>query len=162
MLLMSEAILIFSRWSSPVYTHPRTSKISWHWVLHLSAMVCIYTGLVVISVVKYQGGKPHYSTWHGQVGLVACGLLAIQASGGLLQLYLDILPFKLRPVTIKRLHALSGVLTYTTLTVTTVLGLYSSWFHANASHDLLWRACIAAPPTVLIAVVIQVAKNYLT
>ena len=162
MLLMSEAILIFSRWSSPVYAHPRSSKTSWHWLLHTSAMVCIYTGLVIISVVKYQGGKPHYSTWHAQTGLVACGLLALEASGGLLQLYPDILPFKLRPITVKRLHAFSGLVTYTTLMAATVMGLYSSWFLANTTHDLLWKACVAAPPIVLIAVVIQVAKNHLT
>eukprot|EP00731_Ephydatia_muelleri_P021294 Em0013g1021a len=126
-------------------------------------MVCIYTGLVIISVVKVtRPGKTSLQHVARPDRPGGGGLLALEASGGLLQLYPDILPFKLRPITVKRLHAFSGLVTYTTLMAATVMGLYSSWFLANTTHDLLWKACVAAPPIVLVAVVIQVAKNHLT
>ena len=158
-LLMSEAVLLFSRWSSPVQGLPRTTKVQWHWVLQACALLCAYTGLAVITVNKMQAGKQHYATWHGMVGISVSGSMAVQTAGGIAVMWPGILPFNVRLVTLKRLHAVCGAINYTGAVLTLMLGLCSTWFLASASH-LVWMTCVCSLALLMIAIPLQVANNH--
>ena len=76
-----------------------------------------------------------------------------------MELYPEILPFKIRLVTLKRLHAFFGTVTYFGGLTTLTLGLFSSWFVANAD-PILWRVCFACPIFLGCFVLLQVFRNY--
>lgn len=160
MLLASEAIILFSVWSSPVQHSSRSDRIQWHWMLQACSLLCMYTGLAVITVNKAQGGKQHYTTWHGAMGISVSGSIALQAAGGIAIMWPNILPFELRPVTLKRLHAVLGVANYSGAMLTLALGLYSTWFVATAANSLVWMACLFSLVVLGLALPLQVIYNH--
>ena len=157
---MSEAIMNYSPWFSLIPTSPRDTKTRWHWLVNAAAMICAYTGLACISYNKYINDAPHYTTWHGFAGILVCGTLAIQASGGIIQMYPTLLPFTIKRVILKRLHAFSGSVTFTGAMVTLVLGLYTTWFCANVENAYLWGLCCACPVVIFSTVFFQFVKNH--
>lgn len=157
-LLTSEAILMYSPMSSLAISSDRADKTRWHWVLQACAVVSAYTGLAVITCNKYLNRYPHYTSWHGSIGIFQCGMIALQVSGGILEQFPDILPFKVRLVLLKRMHAFFGMLTFFGGLTTVTLGLYSSWFVANV-HNLLWKACFSCPTVLAVTVLVQVARS---
>ncbi len=155
---MPEAILLFSPWSSPI-TSPRSSKVRWHWLLQIGMAVSAVTGFIVITANKMLNGYPHYTSWHGMIGLYVLAALTFQMSGGLLHMYPGILPFKVRMVTMKRIHALFGTILFTVSMGVVSLGLYSSWFVANVD-DRLWLLCVVCVGVTQLYVLVQVLRNY--
>lgn len=151
---------MFSPWSSPIMqVGGRSLKVQWHWILHGCALVCSFTGIVIITANKMINGYKHYQSYHSVFGIFLSGFVFIQTSGGILVKYPDILPFKVRLVTLKKLHAVCGVLTYFGGLTTLSLGLFSSWFVANAD-PYLWKVCIACPSLLGMAALIQFARNH--
>ena len=73
----------------------------------------------------------------------------------------EILPFKLRLVTLKRLHAVSGMCSYLGALSALVLSLYSNWFVANVQNTYMWLACLGCLVLLGLAVVVQVVRNHL-
>ena len=151
---------MFSPWSSPlVRGGDRPTKVRWHWVLHGSAIASMFTGFVVITANKMINKSPHYASWHGLGGLFLCSLVLMQTCGGILELYPDILPFKVRLVVLKRLHAFFGMWTYFGGLSVLTLGLYSSWFVANVDLHV-WKVCFVCPVLLGITVLVQVVRNH--
>lgn len=160
MVLMMEAIVIFSPWFSIGLGSSHSGKVFWHWVIHVCALICAYIGLGVISYNKYINGYPHYTSWHGFIGIIVCCTLAVQACGGIIELYPTALPFKVRKVILKRLHALSGTITFTGAMTTVLLGLYSNWFLNHVSNILLWSVLATCPMLILVIIIIQFVRNH--
>lgn len=160
-VLMAEALLLYSPWFSPLRDSPRNDKTRWHWVIQTCAMCCAYTGLAAISYNKYLKGSVHYSSWHGLTGIVVCCLLAVQASGGILTMYPEILPFKIKRAFMKFAHASSGTcVTFSGAMVAVTLGLFSSWFSTNVHNPVIWGLCLACPIIVEFCVALQYIRNY--
>ncbi len=158
-VLMSEAILFYSPWSSPItQLSARSSKVRWHWILQACSLVSSFTGLVIITANKMINSYSHYSSYHGTIGIFLSGFVFVQTSGGIVEMYPEILPFKVRLVVLKRLHALFGVLTYFCALTTLTLGLFSSWFVANAD-PIMWKVCLACPTLLGCFVMVQVFRN---
>lgn len=152
---------MFSPWSSPVASSGgRPSRVRWHWVLQACAAGSAYTGLAVITVNKYLNGYPHYTSWHGTAGVLLCGVVALQIAGGIAVQDPDLLPFKLRPVLLKRLHAVSGTATYLGGLTTVFLALHSSWFVANVPGSTVWAASVAVLAVQAAYVLVQIARNH--
>ena len=161
MLLMAEAVLVFSPWFSPLLNSPRNDKTRWHWMIQTGAMCCAYTGLAIISYNKYRRGAVHYSSWHGLTGIVVCCLLAVQASGGILTMYPDILPFKMKRVLLKLMHASSATfITFSGAMAAITLALYSTWFSSNVTNQVVWSLCLASPIFMELIVLLQFIRNF--
>lgn len=159
-VLMTEAVYMFSPWSSPVVRGvDRATKVRWHWVLNGSALITMLTGFVIITANKMINHAPHYKSWHGLAGLILCSVVMMQICGGILELYPDILPFKVRLVVLKRLHAFFGMVTYFGGLSVLTLGLYSSWFVANVDQ-LVWKVCFVCPMLLGVTVLVQVVRNH--
>ena len=161
MLLMAEAVLVFSPWFSPLLNSPRNDKTRWHWVMQICAMCCAYTGLAIITYNKYLHNSVHYASWHGLTGIIVCCLLAVQASGGILTMYPDILPIKMKRVFIKFMHASSATfVTFSGAMAAIFLGLYSTWFSANVHNLVVWSLCLACPILVGLTILLQFVRNF--
>ena len=161
MILMAESILIFSPWFSPMMNSPRNDKTRWHWVMQACGMCCAYTGLAIISYNKYINKALHYTTWHGFAGIIVCCLLAVQASNGIVAMYPEVMPIKMKRAIIKRMHAFSGTsVTFTGAMLTIGLALYSSWFTANIKNHVVWCMSLACPIIIVCAVTAQFIRNY--
>lgn len=159
-VLMSEAILFFSPWSSPItQISSRSTKVRWHWILQGCGLVSSFTAFVVITANKMINGYPHYTSYHGIIGVFLSGLVFLQTTGGIIEMYPAVLPCGFRLVVLKRLHAFFGVLTYSCALTTLTLGLFSSWFVANA-NPLMWKVCFACPILLGCSVLVQVFRNY--
>lgn len=157
---MSEAILLFSPWSSPINRlGARSSKVRWHWSLQACAVVSSLTGIVIITSNKIINSYSHYTSYHSIFGIFLSSYVFIQTSGGIALMYPEILPFKVRLVALKRLHAFSGTVTYFGGLTTLTLGLFSSWFVAN-TDPVLWKVCFACPILLAGSVLLQVIRNY--
>lgn len=157
---MSEAILFFSPWSSPItQMGARSYKVRWHWILQACALVSSVTGLIIITTNKIINSYSHYTSYHGVLGIFLSGLVFMQTSGGIALMYPEILPFKIRLITMKRMHAFLGTLTYFGGLTTLTLGLFTSWFVANAD-PILWKVCFACPIILACSVLLQVFRDY--
>ncbi len=158
---MSEAILFFSPWSSPVIqVSAHSVRVQWHWILQGCAVVSSLTGVIVITANKMINSYPHYTSYHGTIGILLSGFVFLQTSGGIIKMWPEILPFKVRHVTLKRMHAIFGMLTYFGGLSTLTLGLFSTWFVANAD-PIMWKVCFSCPIILGCAVLVQVVKNHI-
>lgn len=130
---MTEAILCFS--SENIFTRyfNHKQRVTLHWTLQILGGCLIASAFAVIIASKNSKGKPHFATWHGTIGLVAIIGSALAIFGGLVAKYSFPLRKIIRPVTVKVLHSLLGVIVYILMIFTILLGVYSNWFKRNSS-----------------------------
>ena len=121
--------------------------------------VSAVTGFIIITANKMINGYPHYTSWHGTLGMYLLAALTFQLSGGILHMYPEILPFKVRLVTMKRMHALFGTVMFCGAIGVVILGTYSSWFVANVEEGV-WQFCIGCLVVTELYVLVQVLRNY--
>jgi cytochrome b-561 domain-containing protein 2 len=157
---MTESIVLFSPWFALNPSISHEGKKFWHWFLHVCALMCAYTGLAVIIINKHNNLSLHFTTWHGTFGIVVCCLIAVQSTGGIIQLEPSLLPFKIRRVILKRLHAVSGTLTFIGVLTTLVLSLYSNWFLSVVFNDATWWIICSCPVTIGLIVIVQFIRNH--
>ena len=74
-------------------------------------------------------------------------------------MYPEILPFKIRLVTLKRIHALFGTLIFIGGMAVLSLGLYTTWFVANTDANV-WTFCVGCLALIGLYVFAQVVKNH--
>jgi cytochrome b-561 domain-containing protein 2 len=161
MFLAAQGLLIFSPHSSLILSKPRKTKVTLHWVLMVLATVSALIGYGIIFYSKWERGKEHLTTWHGICGLAVVIYIVLQCCAGLNLLYPQVVLRVLRLVTVKRLHAASG-LTLFMLAVTALLtGMYSKWFVATVTGSS-WYTCAACPLLMLMIIASQIKNAYLS
>lgn len=130
---MTEAILCFS--SENVFTRNFNHKerVTLHWILQTLGGCLIAAAFAVIIASKNSKRKPHFATWHGLIGLVAIIGTALALFGGVVAKYSFPLRQIIRPVTVKVLHSLLGIVVYILMIFTVLLGVYSNWFQRHSS-----------------------------
>jgi len=136
-LLMSEAVLVFSRHSSlfspPKYAYGQ--RVNLHGYLMGGALCCVLAGLAIIYSIKNAGGKSHWTTWHGGLGKNTVIYACAQLGAGVFLKYAPSL--KVPKLSLIKLgHAASGTVLFTLATVTLVLGLRSTWYQSHAPFPL--------------------------
>ncbi|XP_064160362.1 transmembrane reductase CYB561D2 isoform X1 [Anguilla rostrata] len=156
---MTEALLLFSPHSSPIQKFSHKSKARYHWILQCLCVACAGLGLAAISYNKHLNGKPHFSTWHGLVGLLAACGVAAQSAGGLPLLYHRLVKgWSL--ARLKRYHAVSGLLAYLLGSSSLMLGMCSLWFTASV-HGASWYLVAACPVLSALFIMSQVTNAYM-
>lgn len=157
--LMVEAILLFSPESSLLFRSSRKTKVTVHWILQCSSLLCALFGFGVIFYNKYQRSKSHFTTWHGIFGLITVIYIVVQASCGVFLLYPNLVKnWKL--VQLKTYHATFGLLGFTLACLTLALGLFSNWFTTNVT-GVLWYLSLLCPGWMALVVMNQVTTAYL-
>ncbi|XP_062842886.1 transmembrane reductase CYB561D2 isoform X2 [Trichomycterus rosablanca] len=157
--LMSEAILLFSPHSSPVSKLKHQTKSRLHWVLQASCACCAVVGLGAIFYNKRLNGKPHFSTWHGSIGVVAVFGVAVQSVGALPLLY-----HKLAKgwslAKLKRYHAASGLVVYLMGSASLLLGACSAWY-TGIVGGYAWYLTALCPTIAALVIMSQVTDAYM-
>lgn len=130
---MTEAILCFANENILTYFLSHKERVTLHWVLQVIGSCFISAAFAVIIASKNSKGKPHFATWHGIFGLIAVIGAALAIVGGIVARYSFPLRQIIRPVIVKVLHSLLGVIVYVLMIFSVLLGVYSSWFKRNSS-----------------------------
>lgn len=120
----------------------------------------LFSGFAAIYYNKHISSKSHFVSWHGLAGLVTVGYLVMQCIAGLNVLYPHIAMRFVRLVTVKRMHAVSGLLMYTLAAGALLTGMFSTWF-VSAVTGTSWYACAACPLLILTIFATQVKNAYI-
>ncbi|KAL2091280.1 hypothetical protein ACEWY4_013543 [Coilia grayii] len=157
--LMTEAVLLFSPHSSPVRKLPHKTKGRLHWMLQCMCVTCAGLGLGAICYNKYLNDKPHFTSWHGLVGLITVIVVGVQSLAGLPLIYIK-LAKGWSLAKLKRYHAVTGLLTYLLGSGSLLLGLWSAWF-TGLVNGLAWYFAVFCPSLSALVIMSQVTSAYL-
>ncbi|XP_045166556.2 probable transmembrane reductase CYB561D1 isoform X2 [Mercenaria mercenaria] len=160
---MWEGLLVFNRESSIFVNVTRPTKVLIHQVLNIVAVTCAILGFIVIYYNKSLNDKPHFTSWHGLLGLITVICVTVQSFGGDVVKYewlRKILGVKLSSGTLKIYHATSGLVVFTLVVTTMMLALYSTWFTSQVGW-LLWLLCNGCVSFMAVIIMNQVVSEYL-
>lgn len=156
---MTEAILMFSQQSSMV-RGDRKLQVRSHWVLQSLMVICAAVGFTVIYVNKVNGGRDHFTTWHGLLGLCTVISCVGQALAGITLLFPFLIKRFVSLAQAKIYHATYGLLNYTLVTIVLNLALWSNWASSNIT-GVYWYASLGCVDVLALVVMTQVTNNYL-
>ncbi|XP_008283449.1 transmembrane reductase CYB561D2 [Stegastes partitus] len=155
---MTEAILLFSPHASPIRKLPHKTKGGVHWVLQGLCVSCAVLGLAVIFYNKHLMGKPHFTSWHGLLGLLTVCVAGTQSLAALPLVYHS-LAKGWSLARLKRYHAASGLVTYLLGSGSLLLGLSSTWFSASV-REYTWYLSALCPALSALIIMNQVSSAY--
>ncbi|XP_061908016.1 transmembrane reductase CYB561D2-like isoform X1 [Entelurus aequoreus] len=157
-LFMTEAILVFSPHGSPMRRFSHKVKVRVHWLLQCACLLCAVLGLAAILYNKHLQGKPHFTSWHGLIGLLTVCAVGVQSAAALPLVYHS-LAKGWSLAKLKRYHAASGLVAYLLGAVSLLLGMSSVWFTASVS-DGVWYLVALCPTLCGLIVMNQVTSAY--
>lgn len=161
-LLLLQAIVIFSPESSLTPTSPKPEKVQLHWILHLFGLVSAVCGFGAVYLNKEMNNRKHFVSWHSKFGFATMVGVLCAIIGGLMAKYSLNLRNWIRPINMKLYHATAGMLVFLCAMTTVALATYSNWFH-NRFGKTGWvgRICLWAPIILAVCVARQVTQSYL-
>nr|XP_040061018.1 cytochrome b561 domain-containing protein 2 [Gasterosteus aculeatus aculeatus] len=155
---MTEAILLFSPRGSPLKTLPHKTKSRAHWILQCLCVTCAILGLAAIVYNKHLSGKPHFTSWHGLLGVIAVCAVALQSLAAVPLIYHS-LAKGWSLAKLKRYHAATGLVAYLLGSGSLLLGLRSAWFTGSAGEHTWYLAAACCAFNALV-VMNQVSSAY--
>ncbi|XP_010898941.2 cytochrome b561 domain-containing protein 2 isoform X1 [Esox lucius] len=158
-LFMTEAVLVFSPHCSPIWKLSHKTKGRVHWILQCLCASSGTLGLVSIIYNKHVSGKPHFTSWHGQVGLGTACVVGMQCLAALPLLYHS-LAKGWSLARLKRYHAVSGLVTYLLGSASLLLGMCSAWFTGTVGGQA-WYLFALCPVFSTLVVMSQVSNTYM-
>ncbi|XP_072328162.1 transmembrane reductase CYB561D2 isoform X1 [Scyliorhinus torazame] len=157
--IMTQAILLFSPETSLILSYSRKIKVRVHWLLQGLTTMCAILGLTIISYNKYLNDKPHFTSWHGLVGLVTVFYICMQSIGGVSLLYPKLMGnWSLSKL--KLYHATSGLVGYLLGCTSLLLGMCSSWF-TETVNGISWYIAVCCPALLALVLMNQISSAYL-
>ena len=160
---MFEAMMVFNKESSLFLNASRESKVLAHHCLQVFAIVSSMLGFAAIYVNKERNEKPHFTTWHGLLGVITVCAIPLAAVGGNIVKYKglrDIIKVKQSLAELKIMHATGGLIVFTLVMTTLMLGLYSEWYTSQV-NEILWYASMLCVSFMAVIVMNQVVSEYL-
>ena len=142
-LFMSEAVLMFSPHLSPIKKLTQRTKSRFHWILQGLCVSCAFLGIVAIYYNKHLNGKPHFTSWHGVLGVMTLWLTVLQLLAALPLLYHS-LAKGWSLAKLKQYHAATGMATYLLGSISLVLGLSSAWVTTSVK-GYMWYLIALCP-----------------
>lgn len=109
---MTQAILAF--YSENVWSkqHTRQTQKTIHWVLQAVGSSAALLGIVIEYIGRSQKSKPHFSSTHSTIGLIAAIFTFIGMLNGISALWSNQLKNYARPVYFKLAHNLNGIIAF--------------------------------------------------
>lgn len=111
-----------------------------HWILQIGAGVCIVLGFYSIYAHKNNKHFEHFKTQHANTGLTTLLILLGTTIGGTVARYNWIVKKFLKPVQMKTIHSIFGLIAYSMLMYTIILGLDTNWFRNQTNAQ--WNQAI--------------------
>ena len=121
---------------------PLRYRITVHWACEVAGVLLAYLGFLAIYNNKENNKAAHFTTWHGQIGLITLGLLSMAPMGGVVAKYSQTTSklVGLKPRLLKDVHGYAGIAALVCLLFTVILSFYSNWFQAVVSGNTWWIA----------------------
>ncbi|XP_045884725.1 transmembrane reductase CYB561D2 isoform X2 [Micropterus dolomieu] len=155
----TKAILLFSPHGSPIKRFPHKTKARVHWILQCLCVSCAVLGLAAISYNKHLNGKPHFTSWHGLLGLLTVCVVGFQSLAAVPLIYPS-LAKGWSLAKLKRYHATSGLITCLLGSGSVLLGLSSAWFTASV-REYTWYLSALCPALTALVIMNQVTSGYM-
>ncbi|XP_060925416.1 transmembrane reductase CYB561D2 isoform X2 [Limanda limanda] len=155
----SKAVLIFSPHGSLIKGFSHKIKGRVHWILQCLCVSCAVLGLAAIFYNKHLNSKPHFTSWHGLLGLLTVCVVALQSLVAVPLIYHS-LAKGWSLAKLKRYHAASGLITYLLGSMSLLLGLCSAWFTASVK-DYTWYLSALCPALCALMIMNQVTSAYM-
>lgn len=156
---MTEAVLLFSPHGSPIRKYPHKTKGRVHWLLQCLCVCCAALGLAAIVYNKHLNGKPHFTSWHGLLGLLTVCAAGAQSLAAVPLIYHS-LAKGWSLAKLKRYHGASGLVTYLLGSGSLLLGLCSTWFTGSVGESA-WYLSALAPALSTLVIMKQVSSAYI-
>lgn len=163
-LLLLQAIVLFSPESSLIPTTHRHEKIQLHWILHAFGVTSALFGFGSVYLNKEIHERNHFVSWHAKFGLATMIGVMVTVVGGVMAKYsasFDLIKRFVRPVNMKLYHATGGMLIFMLAMATVALSCYSNWFKNRVTSGWVWRLCFWTPIVLAVCVARQVTQSYL-
>lgn len=157
--LMTEAILLFSPHGSPIKRFSHKTKGRVHWILQCLCVSSAVLGLAAIFYNKHLNNKPHFTSWHGFLGLLTVCVVGLQSLAAVPLIYHS-LAKGWSLAKLKRYHAASGLVTYLLGTASVHLGLCSTWF-TTSTLGYTWYLSALCPTITALIIMNQVTRAYM-
>ena len=150
---------MFSQQSS-IIRGDRKLQVRSHWILQVMTLLCSIGGFLVIYINKNNNDSPHFTSWHGLLGL--CTLISCwaQVCAGVALLYPSLIKRFVTLAQAKMYHATYGLFNYTLVTVVLNLAMWSNWAVASIT-GVYWYACVACIDVLALVIMTQITNNYL-
>jgi len=137
-ILYTEAYWV-KRSSNPYYLRSLfglgwTGRNRLHVLLSALASYSSYYGLYSIWVTKNINNKPHFTSWHGQVGLAAMIAIVYMYLTGIVSFHRPNYKFP------KSTHKKLAIFAIGSYLLAYILGLYSNWANENIQYNDLIRS----------------------
>lgn len=148
-LLMLEAIfcLLGEAYVSSRIT--RKNRVFIHWQLQYFGFGLMLSGVIIVIVMK--GNRPHLKSVHGKLGLSARILCALMMLGGILADNTKWFYPRVRPITIKIIHAVGGILVTIVLIAALINGTYTHWWYGTVlGRDLTFASFVVGTFFIMI------------
>ncbi|XP_034388852.1 cytochrome b561 domain-containing protein 2 isoform X2 [Cyclopterus lumpus] len=155
---MTEAILLFSPYGSPLKKFSHKTKGCVHWFLQVSCVSCAVLGLAAIFYNKHLNGKPHFTSWHGLLGLFTVCVVGLQSVAAVPLVYHS-LAKGWSLAKLKRYHTATGLVTYLLGSASLLLGLSSAWFTGSVGEYTWYLSALSSALNALI-IMNQVSSAY--
>jgi len=144
LLLMNEAVVTFSpTWSLLPKAHHKKLYLNTHSYTQLLVFIGFVVAFIAIYLNKENNDKPHFTTWHGLLGLAQAAFLLGQMTLGILAKYYQILPFKINVSRFKTMHDLSGVLVLWLAAFNMVTACFTNYFTSTSPWIMPYLLSIA-------------------
>ena len=159
-LLVLQAVMVFSRESSLFPNAGRSEKQTLHAILNGFGFVSILFGAAAVYLNKEVNSRKHFTTWHGRFGLATVIFTVGAMVGGIVNKNSQSFKGLIRPAKIRIYHATAGMLVFVLAMTTVVLATYSNWFKNRVGG---WAARIAMWIPLVLAIVVmrQVSQAYI-
>lgn len=156
---MTEAILTFSTNACLARNLKHVERMTVHGGLQFGAGACFLIAFISIYNAKLNGGRPHFESWHANLGLTTCIMVAGTACGGILARYSFIISRVIRPVYMKIIHSSFGIFTYLLAMITLCLGMDSAWFRIHINETLISVLISFVAISAVLVVIQPIIKN---
>ena len=117
------------------------AQVRLHWVTMALASIFGSLGVTVIYYNKNLNHKPHFTSWHGLVGVITMALFVTQALGGIIVLYPASILGLVSRSNVKKFHVVSGCMAALLSYLSFFLAMYSNWFTSKFS-GIFWYVCL--------------------
>lgn len=130
-------------------------RITFHWVLQVSALVCMVTAQIAIYVTKERLKFPHFESWHSKLGLASMITMFAGMFGGNAAKFSHLLRNIFNPIKVKAGHTILGASAYILFIFTLSSGFRMSW---NEMGDESLKNIMSL--ILLITTIFIVKRNY--
>ncbi|ORX89295.1 hypothetical protein K493DRAFT_267265 [Basidiobolus meristosporus CBS 931.73] len=140
LVLVSEAVLLLQKTNS----QSKPGATIWHRYIMLGGGALGVTGVAVIFINKMLFSKPHFTSWHGRLGLGAVLLILGQIIFGMaLHSFPALFGNQGRARKLYKRHRLLGYFILSILWINSLLGTQSDWMVSHFQQSWVWYPVVA-------------------